>query len=603
MPHGTLSKPFLTTYIEKLNRLSLFYFFEEGVAKHPHIESIWSREGIYTWKETHNRACQYAAYFLSQDVQSGQIVALYLQNSPEFVFAWLGLWAIGCAPAMINFNLAGDALVHCLKVSGAKLVLVDEDSAVSDRIMVERRRIEHDLGMTPVVLTGQLRATITAKPGHRPDDSYREGVKGTFPAAIFYTSGTTGLPKGANFSTARLHMQACGRGAAGSKSGPGGDRWYVCMPMYHGTGGILGMNSILAGSSIAIAKGFSVRRFWLDLHDSDSTVFLYVGETARYLLAAPPGPFDKNHKVRLMYGNGLRPDVWKRFQERFNVPEVGEFFNSSEGMLSLFVWNRGDYSKECVGHHGALLRYITQAIYVPVQIDHETNEMIKDPMTGFAKRTAYDEGGEILVKLSSKEDFPGYWNNNEATEKKFITDVFQKGDLYYRTGDALRRTSDGRWFFMDRLGDTYRWKSENVSTAEVAEVLGQFPGVHEANVFGVQVPGHEGRAGCVALTLSPEVKDKLDWRGFLKAARSQLPSYAVPVFVRVLEGEVGGGASHNNKQDKVKFRAEGVDPGLRGSKVPGGERDGMLWLPPKGEEYMPFADREWQSLVTGAARL
>lgn len=153
-----------------------------------------------------------------------------------------------------------------------------------------------------------------------------------------------------------------------------------------------------------------------------------------------------------MWGNGLRPDVWLPFRERFGIPEVAEFFNSSEGMLSLFIWNRGEYSINCVGHHGALLRFATTNTYVPVAINYETNEIVRDPKTGFAKRNSHNEGGEILVKILSEADFPGYFHNPEATSKKFERDVFRKGDLFYRTGDALRRTDDGRWFFMDRLG-------------------------------------------------------------------------------------------------------------------------------------------------------
>lgn len=505
---------------------------------------------------------------------------------------------------MINFNLIGDALLHSLKVSGAKVALIDNDAKIQKAFVNESSRIGEELGITPTVLSDDLKARTAARPVQRPDDSYRRGVTPEFPASIFHTSGTTGFPKGASFPTSRMHMGGCRRSNfLGQKAGSGGEKWYICMPLYHGTGGITGMVCMMAGLSVAIGKGFSVRNFWKDVHDSESTFFIYVGETARYLLAAPASPLDKDHKVRCMYGNGLRLDVWKRFQERFNVPEVAEFFNSSETMFGLFNWNRGDYSRDCVGRHGALMRFTLRNTYVPVEIDHDSNEIIKDSKTGFAKRPPYSEGGEILVKIPNKESFAGYWNNPEATEKKFITNVFEMGDLYYRSGDALRRTDDGRWFFLDRLGDTYRWKSENVSTAQVAEVLGRFPNVFEANVYGVQVPGHEGRAGCAALTISPDSRKGFDWKALLLQAKKQLPPYAVPVFIRVSEGEVGAAASHNNKQDKVKLRAEGVDPGLKGTKVRGGEKDEMLWLPSKGQSYVSFRQKDWQDLVQGKARL
>ncbi|KAL2055030.1 hypothetical protein ABVK25_004852 [Lepraria finkii] len=401
----------------KKNRASCFYFHEEAVNNHPDALAIWSREGNYTWKEVHTRACQYAAYFLELGGRPGELVAFYLQNSPEFIFAWLGLWAIGCGPAMINFNLAGDALIHCLKVSGAKVILVDGEEKVNTRIEKKRETIEAELGMQAIILDQQLKTAIAARVAQRPDDSYRDGVKGSFPAMIIYTSGTTGLPKAATFPTSRMHMSGARRSnILDQKRGPGGDRWYICMPMYHGTGGVHAMTNIMSGVSLAIGKGFSVRNFWEDVRDSESTFFVYVGETARYLLAAPPGPLDKEHKVRVMYGNGLRPDVWRRFRERFAVPEVAEFFNSSEGMLSLFIWNRGDYSAECVGHHGALLRWYMRDTFVPIQVDYETNEIVRDPKTGWAKRNDYIEGGEIIVKVPGEAAFPGYYNDPDATK-------------------------------------------------------------------------------------------------------------------------------------------------------------------------------------------
>ncbi len=202
--------------------------------------------------------------------------------------------------------------------------------------------------------------------------------------------------------------------------------------------------------------------------------------------------------------------------------------------------------------------------------------------------------------MPNEQTFSGYWRNADATAKKFIRDVFRKGDLWYRSGDALRRTPDGRWFFLDRLGDTYRWKSENVSTAEVAEVFGRFSGIVEANVYGVLVPGHDGRAGCAALYIAPEEREQFDFNALVKHARESLPRYAVPVFLRII-GELR--PIHNNKQNKVPLREEGVDPAARGSKVDGGEADRVLWIPPRGERYVEFRKGDWEGLVGGLARL
>ncbi|KAL9119312.1 MAG: hypothetical protein Q9187_004133 [Circinaria calcarea] len=359
----------------------------------------------------------------------------------------------------------------------------------------------------------------------------------------------------------------------------------------------------MSGISLAIGSKFSVSKFWSDICDSESTFFVYVGETARYLLAAPPSPLDKAHKIRCIHGNGMRPDVWAKFQERFNIPEVSEFFTSTEGMLTLFNWTRNPYGINAVGHHGLLLRLMLRNTWVPVAVDIETGDIYRSPGTGLARRVPYSEGGEILVRIPRENAFTSYWKAPAATEKKFARDVFRKGDLYYRTGDALRRTDDGYWYFLDRLGDTFRWKSENVSTTDVGEVLGRYPGVLEAIVYGVLVPGHDGRAGCAAVTLASAERDKFDWKTFATYAREKLPRYAVPVFVRVVEGEIGGLGSHNHKQNKAPLRDEGVEPKLQGTKIQGGERDKLYWIPPKGTRYVSFGEDEWKMLIAGNARL
>lgn len=446
-------------------KLNAWFVFDASVSKYPDMLAIWSREGTYTYRETYERACQYAHFFLSKGVKRGELVALYLQNRPEFMFAWLGLWSLGCAPAAINYNLTGDALVHCLRISGARLVLVDDDAGCRERIESVQEVLGGELGMETIVVDEKFNVDVIPRfPGTVPEEGKLAlDTPGEYPSILLYTSGTTGNPKGCAYTMSRLSQTfVLRRDGMGDTDGPDGDRWYSCMPLYHGTSAMSLMTCLSTGVSIAIGRKFSVRQFWTDIRDSDATAFVYVGEAARYLLAAPPSALDKEHRVRLMYGNGLRPDIWERFRERFNVAEVGEFFNSTEGIFALFNHNKGPFTAGSVGHHGLIVRLLMNNTFVPVVIDPNTGDVLRDPETGFVIRAPYEVGGEMLVNVPGKEAFQGYWANEEATNKKFLRDVFKKGDIYYRSGDALRRQSDGRWYFLDRLGDTYRWKSENV---------------------------------------------------------------------------------------------------------------------------------------------
>lgn len=443
---------------------------------------------------------------------------------------------------------------------------------------------------------------------------------------MFASSGTTGLPKASHFHLERLwFLGDFRRRFTNQTAGPNGDVFYCCMPLYHGTGGVLAAGCMASGITLAIGRKFSTSGFWDEIRESNSTAFVYVGETARYLLSAPPSPRDKDHKVRLMHGNGMRPDVWRKFQQRFGVTDVMEFFNSTEGVFTLNNYSRNEFFADAVGHHGVLFRTVFKNTYVPVKLDYETGEIWRDPKTGFAQRQSYDEGGEMLVKVADENVFKGYWNAPEATAKKYARDVFEKGDLYYRSGDALRRDADGKWFFMDRLGDTFRWKGENCSTTEVSECLGRFPSIQEANVYGVEVPGksplplppsfqptslpntndfsqgHDGRACCAAVYVDPADRPSFDFTAFLLHSQKLLPKYAVPLFLRFVS-EDQAHTMHNNKQNKTQLRREGVEP----RKVAGGQagsKDTLFWLPPKGNTYEPFGEEEWKGLVAGKAKL
>ena len=405
---------------------------------------------------------KYAHFFHSLGVKPGDLVAFYLQNRPEFLFAWLGLWCLGSAPAAVNYNLSGEALEHCLRVSGAKLVLLDDDPKCVERMEGSRPVIENELGMDIRALDA---IPLNSFPGHilPRDGAGAYNMAGDFPCILLYTSGTTGMPKGCAFTMDRLYPRLGDRKSS-SQDNPN-ECWYSCMPLYHGTAGISQMANLIAGVCIALGKRFSVRHFWPDVRDSRATTFVYVGEAVRYLLAAPPSPLDRQHSVESIFGNGLRPDVWDRFRERFGIAQVVEFFNSSEGVFSLINDNRGPFTSGSVGHHGLLLRLLLRNTYIPVAVDPVSGDVLRDAQTGFAVREPYSKGGEILVRIPDESAFQGYWRNQAATDKKFLRDVFAPGDLFYRSGDALRRTDDGRWYFLDRLGDTFRWKSENVYVA------------------------------------------------------------------------------------------------------------------------------------------
>lgn len=574
----------------KRKRVALYYFVEEHARTKPNEEAIWSRAGCYTWKEIYDRANQYAQWYLSQGIKPGDLVGFFMINSPDFVTAWIGLWAIGAAPALINFNLPNQALIHCLNISTAKMVLVDGSADIKARMAAVQPELEAN-GFR-IFQLDDIRKEVYHLDARRPGDELRDDTQAGSPMGLFFTSGTTGMPKACCLPVIAAFGHAMGTKLGTNHVYGKNNRYYVCMPYYHGTGGINVMGQMLNGITVCVAPKFSASGFWRDVRDSRATVFVYVGETLRYLLAAPESPVDKKHNVHTIYGNGLRPDVWKRFRDRFGIERVFEFFNSTEGMFPLDNPARGDFFAHAVGHHGALLRREYHDLYIPVEVDSETGDIARDPETGKGIRVPYSTGGEILVRVPGPRVFPGYWNNPEATEKKFVRNLFVEGDSFYRTGDALRRDDDGRWYFMDRLGDTFRWKGENVSTAEVSEVLGKYPGVMEANVYGVSLPGHDGKAGAAALFIEPSQRSTFNHADFLSYARKHLPKYAVPIFLRHIT-EVT--ATHNNKQNKVPLKREGVDP----DKVEKGDQ--IVWV--KGNTYVPFTRQDWDSLSAGKAKL
>jgi acyl-CoA synthetase (AMP-forming)/AMP-acid ligase II len=373
------------------------------------------------------------------------------------------------------------------------------------------------------------------------------------------------------------------------------------MPLYHSSAALLAIcTTLYKGATVAVGKKFSTKTFWKECRESKATVIQYVGETCRYLLSAPPQfdpvtgeNIDKKNDVRMAYGNGLRPDVWNRFKERFGISTIAEFYAATEGTSGSWNYSRNDFSKGAVGRNGFFGGLLLKRTWAIVELNWETEAPWRDPNTGFCKKVHVGEQGEMLYKLDASDTaslFQGYFNNSKSTSSKILRNVFVKGDAYFRTGDLISWDAEGRSYFNDRIGDTFRWKGENVSTAEVSEMLGAHPKVQEANVYGVELPHHDGRAGCVSIVLSEEPSEAL-LQDLAIHAKKQLPKYAVPLFLRFQRNmQITG----TNKQQKHIVRAQGVDVEKVGD-------DQLFWL--KDGTYVKFDSRDWDELRSGRVKL
>jgi fatty-acyl-CoA synthase len=488
--------------------------------------------GALTYRALVDLSHRYARWGLEQGLEPGATVCLVMPNCPDYVAIWLGISQIGCAVALINTNLAGDALAHCIRLADARHIIVA--SSLLARVTAISAKLPDGMD---IWLHGDSddirypRIDVDVATGScDPSDTPRARLpKAHDRALLINTSGTTGLPKAAYVSHARILEWSYW--FAGLMDARPEDRLYNCLPMYHSVGGVVAIGSMLTqGASIVIRTRFSASRFWDDIVDERCTVFQYIGELCRYLLQTPQHPREGSHKLRLCCGNGLQGEVWERFQARFAVPRILEFYAATEGNVSLY---------NCEGKPGAIGRipsFLRHSFPVAlVKIDVETGEPLRDE-AGFCLRCAADEPGEALGKLLSDSSSParrfdGY-TDESASARKVLRDVFAPGDRWFRTGDMMRKDEAGFFYFVDRLGDTFRWKGENVSTTEVAAVIGSCRGVTDAVVYGVAIPGVEGRVGMAAIAA--------DKRFNLEALRTHmhasLPDYARPLFVRLTDG-------------------------------------------------------------------
>jgi fatty-acyl-CoA synthase len=496
------------------------------------------------------RARRYARWALDHGLGRGDVVALVMPNRPEYMAVWLGLGRVGVTTALINIQLRGASLRHALAVAKASHVIVDAEFAAGVASLAA------DLDGAPTLwVHGEGRwlwpridlALMVHSEGPLTRGETR-AVTLADRALLIYTSGTTGLPKAANVSHHRV--MSWSHWFAGLMDIQPTDRLYDCLPMCHSAGGVAAIGAALVGgASAAIVEKFSATRFWDDVTRFECTLFQYIGELCRYLVAAPPHPQERAHALRLACGNGLAGDVWQAFQARFAIPRILEFYAATEGNFSLY---NVDGKPGAVGRTPPFLSHRFPAAIV--KFDADAGAPIRGA-DGLCLRCAPGEPGEAIgrVSASGAARFEGY-TDAEASENKLLRGVFEAGDAWVRTGDLMYTDDQGFYYFVDRVGDSFRWKGENVATAEVAAAIRSFPSVEDVCVYGVAVPGAPGRAGMAALVVKPS----FHLPTFRTHLAERLPDYARPIFLRLVESLE---TTETFKPKKASLAAEGWDPG------------------------------------------
>ncbi|ODQ63882.1 acetyl-CoA synthetase-like protein [Nadsonia fulvescens var. elongata DSM 6958] len=554
----------------------------------------------YTYGEVYNTILKYA-YVLKEKhgVTPDQVIALNAKNSPEFVFVWFAIWSLGATPAFINYNLTNSSLIHCIKIGEAALMLVDNDAEVRANVEPCIQDISEKGNCTTIFLDKEFQDLVQTSPAYRAPNSDRHPEHQPWDTAILiYTSGTTGLPKPGIMSWRKANLASALYGS--SIRLKRGDTVYSAMPLYHSTASVLGLLPCFSrGATYSMGNKFSTRSFWTQVKLTGASHIQYVGETCRYLYNSPKTANERSHKVRVAFGNGMRKDIWAKFKERFNIPAVGEFYASTEGPLGVNNFQTGDYGIGAVGKYGALVSWALKFQSVTAALDPEDeNELWRDPKTGLGRKCRPGEPGEFLQLIldpkKAHQTFQGYKNDSNATNKKIVFDLFKKGDAWYRSGDIMKFGEDDLVYFVDRLGDTFRWKSENVSTNEVEEVISQSAGVDQCVVVGVKVPNHEGRAGFAVIALTPEYRahpEKFNFEELANNLRKNLPKYAIPLFIKFVNAIQ---TTPNNKIQKKLYRSQVLPKGEN-------EKEVIFWL--SNGSYTRLEQNDWDLISSGKSKL
>ncbi|KAL2857489.1 hypothetical protein BJX68DRAFT_177665 [Aspergillus pseudodeflectus] len=557
-------------------------------------EALWFEGKTWTYAELKDLADRLAALFHERGVSNGDFVGVFTTNSPEMVAIIYALSKLGAVAALINVNLRDDTFIHCLNVSGSKLIISTPD--ISQHVCSDLPHLSFNVSsfdgtsavselITPADLQQYSPATLSAAK-RTPSDL----------SALIYTSGTTGKPK----ACAIRNMMALITSNPLSQDVNNPSRYfplrtYCSLPLFHGTAYFTGLcYSVGNAGTLCIRRKFSASKFWKDVHDSRATRILYIGELCRYLLASSPSPYDQDHSCIVAAGNGLRGDIWESFRNRFNVPEIREFYRSTEGIAKYDNFGFGSWGAGKVGFSGPIRRLFEDDTII-VKYDTDTEMPYRDPKTGFCIRANIGEEGEAIGRVRNRGLLTEYLKNEEATEKKLLRDVFEKGDLFQRTGDLLVQDFDGWVKFQDRVGDTFRWKGENVSAGEIRDHICQIPGVHDAVVYGVKLTAYDGQAGAAGITLddpSESAAAEFTAKLYSELKKKGVPSYALPRLVRLTE-KVATGVTF--KQAKGELTKKGWNP--QGDW----NGDKLYWL--NGTKYEKLTDSSWSTIESGLAKL
>jgi fatty-acyl-CoA synthase len=551
---GLLARPTSKTSIGKV--------FQDRAARYGDRVFLRFGDQRLTYREANATANRYAAVLATRGVGHGDVVGIMLRNSPNALLMMLAAVKTGAVAGMINYHQRGEVLAHSLGLLDAKVLVTESD-------LVDAVDECGAPGADPLPIEELERLAATA-PTTNPASASAVLAKDT--AFYIFTSGTTGHPKASVMTHKRWLAALAAFGGLGLRL-HGNDTLYSCLPLYHNNALTVAVGSVLnSGATLALGRSFSASRFWDEVIASEATAFIYIGELCRYLLNQPPKPTDRAHKVRVIAGNGLRPEIWEEFTTRFGIRRVCEFYAASEGNTAFInIFN----VPKTTGISPLPLAY--------VEYDPDTGAPLRDE-NGRVRRVPAGEPGLLLSPVNRLQPFDGY-TDPAASEKKLVRDAFREGDCWFNTGDVMNPQGMGHAAFVDRLGDTFRWKGENVATTQVEAALAAEKSIEECTVFGVEIPRTGGRAGMAAVKLREGAE--FDGKALARGLYQQLPSYALPLFVRLVDSMEHTTTFKSRKVD-LRDQAYGPDVG-----------DPLYVLAGRDEGYVRFYDAYPDEVAAG----